>query len=49
MGQTRPLFAYIRPFQMDHKIWLYKSVYGAFGIWTHPDRKIVGADESTEL
>ena len=45
MGQTRPLFIYVRPFL---KIALYKSVDSVLGIRTR-DCRMVGTDESTEL
>ena len=51
MGQTGPHFVYFRPFlnTMTNTVHLtVKSVDGVLGIRTL-DRKMVGADESTEL
>ena len=46
MGQTRPLFVYLRPFlsEMTDKFDL-KIVDGALGIRTQ-DRRMVGADKN---
>ena len=48
MGQSRPLFVYFRPFRVTIPIQIEKRVDGVLGIQTR-DRKMVGADETTEL
>ena len=48
MGQSRPLFVYFRPFRVTIPIQIEKRVDGVLEIQTR-DRKMVGADETTEL
>ena len=49
MGQSRPLFVYVRYFlNIISIIQIEKSVDGVLGIQTR-GRRMVGADETTEL
>ena len=54
MGHSRPLFFfYFRPFldtvTNKNKIWLYKSLVGVLIATRILDRRIVGANKTTEL